>query len=96
MPDTDENQSVYPQQGGQTPGLGFPISRLVAVTDLFSGGILDVAFGRFMGKGSDEQTLFRSLSGLFGSGDVILGDAFFQSYILMAEMLEKVVDILME
>jgi hypothetical protein len=96
MPDTDANQSVYPQQGGQKPGLGFPISRLVAVTDLYSGGILDVAFGRFMGKGSDEQSLFRSLSGLFEPGDVILGDAFFPSYILMAEMLQKGVDILME
>ena len=96
MPDTEENQSVYPQQGGQKSGLGFPISRLVAVTDLYSGGILDVAFGRFMGKGSDEQSLFRSLSGLFEAGDVILGDAFFPSYILMAEMLEKGVDIVME
>ena len=34
MPDTEENQRVYPQQGGQKPGLGFPISRLLAVTDL--------------------------------------------------------------
>jgi hypothetical protein len=96
MPDTSENQSVYPQQGGQKPGLGFPISRLVAVTDLYSGAVLDVAFGRFAGKGSDEQSLFRLLSGLFESGDVILGDAFFPSYILMAEMLEQGVDILME
>jgi hypothetical protein len=96
MPDTDENQSEFPQQGGQKPGLGFPISRLVAVTDLCSGVILDVAFGRFMGKGSDEQTLFRTLSGLFETGDIILGDAFFPSYILMAEMLEKGVDVLME
>ena len=96
MPDTDANQSVYPQQGGQKPGLGFPISRLVAVTDLCSGAILDVAFGRFMGKGSDEQSLFRTLNSLFETGDIILGDAFFPSYILMAEMLEKGVDILME
>ncbi|MFT5098914.1 MAG: hypothetical protein ACI9HY_001028 [Planctomycetaceae bacterium] len=96
MPDTDENQGVYPQQGGQKPGLGFPISRLVAVTDLCFGAVLDVAFGRFMGKGSDEQSLFRTLSGLFEADDIILGDAFFPSYILMAEMLEKGVDILME
>jgi hypothetical protein len=37
MPDTDANQNVFPQQGGQKPGLGFPISRLVAVTELCSG-----------------------------------------------------------
>lgn len=96
MPDTEENQRVYPQQGGQKPGLGFPISRLLAVTDLGSGAVLDLAFGRFNGKGSDEQTLLRSLSGMFEEGDIILGDAFFPSYIFVAEMLEKGVDILME
>lgn len=96
MPDTEENQSAYPQQRGQKPGLGFPICRLVAVTDLCSGAILDAAFGRFKGKGSDEQTLLRSLHGIFESGDIILGDAFFPTYIFIAEMLEKGVDILME
>lgn len=96
MPDTKENQNVYPQQGSQKLGLGFPISRLLAVTDLCSGALLGAAFGRFMGKGSDEQTLLRSLSGMFESGDVILGDAFFPTYIFIAEMLEKNVDIVME
>jgi hypothetical protein len=96
MPDTEENQSEYPQQRGQKPGLGFPICRLVAVTDLCSGAVLDVAFGRFKGKGSDEQTLLRSLNDIFESGDIILGDAFFPTYIFIAEMLEKGVDILME
>ncbi|MFT4729491.1 MAG: hypothetical protein ACI9UN_004009 [Granulosicoccus sp.] len=33
---------------------------------------------------------------MFETGDMILGDAFFSSYILMAEMLEKGVDILIE
>ena len=96
MPDTKENQSIYPQQGGQKPGLGFPIARLIAVTDLFSGAILDVAFGRFQGKGSDEQSLLRSVSGLFESGDIILGDAFFPSFLFIIAMREKGVDILME
>ena len=96
MPDTEENQSEYPQQGSQKPGLGFPICRLLAVTDLYSGGVLGLAYGRFQGKGNDEQALLRSLSGLFESGDIILGDAFFPSYIFIAEMLTKGVDILME
>ncbi|MBV1876714.1 MAG: hypothetical protein KUG79_03630, partial [Pseudomonadales bacterium] len=56
MPDTPENQSIYRQQGGQKPGLGFPVARLIAVTDLCSGAILDAAFGRFQGKGSDVLT----------------------------------------
>ena len=96
MPDTPENQSIYPQQGGQKPGLGFPIARLIAVTDLCSGAILDAAFGRFQGKGSDEQSLLRSVSGLFESGDIILGDAFLPSFLFIIAMREKGVDILME
>jgi hypothetical protein len=32
LPDTAANQATYPQQGGQKPGLGFPICHIVAVT----------------------------------------------------------------
>ena len=96
MPDTEENQRVYPQLGSQKTGVGFPICRLLAVMDLCSGAVLDMAFGRFKGKGTDEQTLLRSVSGIFESGDIVLGDAFFSSYLFIAEMLEKGVDILME
>jgi len=31
MPDTEDNQTVYPQQNGQKPGIGFPIVRLVGL-----------------------------------------------------------------
>jgi len=31
MPDTPANQSVYPQSGGQQPGLGFPLAMLVGL-----------------------------------------------------------------
>jgi len=56
MPDTAANQSVYPQQQGQKPGLGFPICRIVGITCLSSGALLNAAVGRFNGKGGDEQT----------------------------------------
>ena len=32
MPDTESNQSQFPQQGAQLPGLGFPICRIVGIT----------------------------------------------------------------
>jgi len=96
MPDTPENQKKYPQQGAQKPGLGFPIARLLAVTDLYTGSVLDVVFGRFQGKGSDEKALLRSVSALFESCDVVLGDAFFPTFIFIADMQAKGVDILME
>jgi len=45
MPDTPENQSLYPQSSRQKPGCGFPIMRLVAVFSLATGALLGVAKG---------------------------------------------------
>ena len=51
MEDTVSNQITYPQQRGQKPGLGFPICRIVGITSLSSGALLNAAVGRFNGKG---------------------------------------------
>ncbi len=75
LPDTQANQATYPQQSGQKSGLGFPICRIVGVTCLSSGAVLDAAMGNFKGKGSGEQALLRTLLDTFESGDVMLGDA---------------------
>ena len=96
MPDTPANQAAFPQQRGQQPGLGFPICRVVGITCLSSGALLDAAIGRFNGKGGDEQTLLRTLQDTFQAGDIVLGDAFFATYFFIAEMQAKGVDILME
>tara|TARA_R110000782_G_C14774137_1_gene409357 strand:- start:11 stop:1396 length:1386 start_codon:yes stop_codon:yes gene_type:complete len=96
MPDTLANQADYPQQRGQQPGLGFPICRLVGVTCLSSGALLNAAIGRFNGKGGDEQTLLRTLQDTFQPGDIVMGDAFFSTYFFIADMHAKGVDILME
>ena len=42
MPDTPENQATYPQPDTQTKGIGFPLSRIVAVTSLATGAVLDL------------------------------------------------------
>jgi hypothetical protein len=96
MPDTEENQTVFPQQRGQKAGLGFPICRVVGITCLSSGAILNAAIGRFNGKGGDEQTLLRSIEHTLDQGDILLGDAFFPTYFFIARMQEKGIDILME
>lgn len=96
MPDTHANQAAYPQQGGQKPGLGFPICRIVGVICLSSGAVLDAAMGQFQGKGSGEQALLRSLLGGFELGDVMLGDAFYATYFLLAELQSRGVDALFE
>jgi hypothetical protein len=77
LPDTPANQATYPQQRGQKPGLGFPICRIVGVTCLSSGAVLDAAMGGYKGKGSGEQALLRTLLDIFERGDVMLGDAFY-------------------
>lgn len=96
MPDTEDNQTAFPQQKGQQAGLGFPICRIVGITCFSSGALLNAAIGRFNGKGGDEQTLLRSIEDTFHTGDVVLGDAFFATYFFIASMLTKGVDILME
>lgn len=96
MPDTPANQAAFPQQRGQKPGLGFPICRIVGITCLSSGALLNAATGRFNGKGGDEQTLLRSIQDTFERGDVVLGDAFFATYFFIAAMLGNGVDLVME
>jgi hypothetical protein len=96
MPDTAANQLAFPQQGGQKPGLGFPICRVVGITSLESGALLNAAIGRFNGKGGDEQTLLRSIQDSFKASDIVLADAFFATYFFIASMLERGVDIVME
>ncbi len=96
MPDTPENQTTFPQQSTQKPGLGFPICRIVAVTCLASGALLNGAFGRYQGKGTDEQSLLRGILDTFEPGDLILGDAFYPTYFLLATLQAQQIDVLME
>lgn len=96
LPDTPGNQALYPQPGGQKPGLGFPICRLVGVVCLTSGSVIDAAMGPFKGKGADEQTLLRRLLDSFQPGDVVVGDAYYGGYFLLAELISRGVDVVFE
>ncbi len=96
LPDTPANQATYPQQSGQKPGLGFPVCRIVGVTCLSSGAVLNAAMGPYQGKGSGEQALLRSLLDTFEAGDVILGDAFYATYFLLEELGLRGVDVVFE
>lgn len=74
MPDTEENQMVYPQPDSQEPGVGFPIARMVAVIDYTTGAVLDLAIGPYSGKETGEHALLRQLMSVFKVGDVVLAD----------------------
>jgi hypothetical protein len=71
MPDTPENQAVYPQPSTQAPGVGFPLARLVMVICLATGAALDMAIGPHQGKGSGELGLVRGLLDGFSPGEAM-------------------------
>lgn len=90
--DTPANQADYPQPASQAPGLGFPQCRLVGLICLASGGVLNAAMGPCQGKGSDEQSLLRSLLDTLQTDDVLVGDAFYATYFLLCELIARGVD----
>jgi hypothetical protein len=92
LPDTPANQAAFPQTRTQQPGLGFPQCRLLALLCLSSGAVIDAATCPMQGKGNDEQSLLRSLLDHLESGDVLVGDAFFATYFLLAELQQRGVD----
>lgn len=96
MPDTPENQARYPQPSNQDAGIGFPLARLVAVICLSTGAVVDAAMGPFVGKGHSEHSLMRQLIDTFDAGDVILADALYCSYWLIAALQMIGVDVLFE
>ncbi|HWR77838.1 MAG TPA: IS4 family transposase [Thiobacillus sp.] len=93
MPDTQSNQSVYPQSGVQQAGLGFPLAMLVAVISLSTGAVLAWASGPCRGKHTGEQALFRQLMPRLESGDVVLADRYHCNYFTAALLLERGVDL---
>ena len=96
MPDTEQNQTCYPQPSTQAPGVGFPLARLVMVICLATGAALDVAIGPYSGKGSGELGLVRRLLEGFRPGDVMLADALYCNYFLIATLMGAGVDVLFE
>ena len=96
MPDTPENQERYPQPSTQALGVGFPLARLVMVICLATGAALDAAIGPHSGKGTGELGLVRSLLEGFSPGDVMLADALYCNYFLIATLAGAGVDVLFE
>ena len=96
MPDTEANQARFPQPGGQAPGVGFPLARLVGVISLTHGAVLDGAMAAYQGKGTGEHGLFRGLKASFVEGDIMLADSYFCSYFLIADMQARGVDVVFE
>lgn len=92
MPDTPENQALYPQPDSQKTGVGFPIARIVTIISCITGAVLDLSIGPYSGKETGEHALLRQIINVFKKGDVALGDCYYASYFLMAMLIKMEVD----
>jgi len=95
MPDTPENQQVFPQSKTQKPGVGFPIARACVVLSLANACIHDVAIGPYAGKESGETALLRKVLDSFKPGDVMLADRYFCSFFMLAILKSRGIDVCM-
>jgi hypothetical protein len=93
MPDTEENQAAYPQQKTQKPGCGFPIARILVIFSLSVGTVIETAIGKYQGKQTGENSLFRKLYDALDEGDVILADRYFSGWFDIALPLKRGIDI---
>lgn len=89
MPDTPENQAVFPQPHVQRPGLGFPLARACVVLSLATAGVCDLAVGPYEGKQTGETALLRQLLGTFRPNDVVVFDRYFCSYMMLALLCQQ-------
>jgi len=92
MPDTPENQQVWPQPGSQKAGCGFPAMKLVGLFSLSSGALLESATGNLH---VHESVLFRELWSKLKKGDVLLADRGFCSFATMASLQQRGIDSVM-
>jgi hypothetical protein len=93
MPDTAENQAVYPQPPTQKPELGFPLARITVRLSLATGACHDLAIAPYQGKGTGEKTLFRRMYDTLNPGDVVLADALFDDYFIACELCHRGIDL---
>ena len=95
MPDTAENQQVYPQPPQQQPGLGFPLARIAAFFSLSCGAVIDLAISPYAGKGNSEMGMLRKLWEVLRPGDIMLADrymcAWHEIYLLKQRGVESVI-----
>lgn len=93
MPDTAENQAEYPQPNTQRPGCGLPIARVLVIFSLAVGTVLDATIGKYHGKETGENSLFRTLHDTLSEGDLVLADRYFSGWFDIALLARRGVDI---
>jgi hypothetical protein len=95
MPDTPANQAAFPQMDSQAPGVGFPIARACVILSLATAAICDMAYGPYQGKATGETALLRQMLGSFDAGDVAVFDRYYCSYMMVAQLRARGVEVCM-
>jgi hypothetical protein len=93
MPDTIDNQEAFPQQSNQDPGIGLPIARACVVLSLATAAIHDLAVGPYEGKETGETALLREILDSLDAGDVVVFDRYYCSYMMLALLKLRGVDV---
>ncbi len=93
MPDTPANQTEYPQQTTQKPGVGFPLMRIGVLFSLSVGSVLDTGFRRWAGKFQSELAILRDMWDSFDAGDVLVTDRYLCSHMEIAVLGNLGVDV---
>ena len=93
MPDTYENQQAYPQLKSQKPGCGFPIARILVIFSLSVGTVLNAAIGKYKGKHTGENSMFRRLHDTLEEGDIVLADRYFSGWFDMVLLQQRGIDL---
>ena len=86
MPDTPDNQELWPQSKEQQPGCGFPWLKLVGLFCLASGALLHFVHGN---KHQHEASLARTLFRWLQAGDLLLADRGFCSFATLSAILAQ-------
>lgn len=89
MPDTPENQDIWPQPSGQKPGCGFPQAYLCACFNVHTGVLISYEIGN---KRSAELPMLRQQLDQLEKDDIFLGDKGFCSYYDQSRMLDQQID----
>jgi len=91
LPDTPENQALYPQPVTQKPGVGFPQLHLLVVWSARGGGVLDHVRGS---NRDGELRLLNQLLPTLTPGDITVYDRAAGNYVTCARLRAHSVDLI--
>jgi hypothetical protein len=94
VPDTPDNQEAWPQATTQQPGLGNPILRFCVLLSLATGAVCGFAEAPYQGKETGEPALLREMFDRLNKNDLLLADACFCSFFMLALLMQRKVHIL--